>query len=616
MGIFEQFEKTVRRYPRKKAISFFDNGKLQSWSYQEFRDKVVALSIGLLHLGLKKGDRIAILAPNSPAWSLIDLAAARAGLVLVPIHTTLSGDQIRHIIQQARAKALVLGSHIGLASFYTLRELLPGLTDSTLALLKDHLPSVRNIILLNHDEEPIQARKHTHHISDLMEIGKKQLRQARAHLRPVVRSSDISTIIYTSGTTGTMKGVILTHRNLVENAIGAGMLIDSSSKDVHLLILPLSHAFERTAGLLLPLFYGYEVVFGRGRDYIAEDIQLSRPTILGVVPRILEKIYAGIHDKIQKKSRIGAKLFELGLKADQLHRQWKSEQNHWAALVGIQSYVADRLFFSKIRTQFGGRLTRFVSGGAPLDPKIADFFTNIGIPVLEGYGLTEAAPIVTVNPCVKPKIGSVGLPLPKVKLKIASNGEILVKGPNVMCGYEKNLKETRRALGKDGWLYTGDQGRLDKDGYLHVTGRIKEMIITSYGKNIVPSNVEKALEQSPLNKQVMVYGEGQAYLVAFVVPDLHVLEQHANRLGLSGHGLQSLCRHKKIQQLIAHEIERCSRSLAQHERIKKFCLIPEEFTEHNSCLTPTLKLRRRVIIEKYRKEVDGLYNGRGTSVAA
>lgn len=606
MTIFNQFEKAVRKFSKKKAIGFFKGENLVFWTYRELYEKVLAVSEGLRSVGLKKGDRVAILSQNGPEWPLIDLGAERLGLILVPMHTTLSGPQVREIIQRSRAKILVIGSSTILNSFYTLYDLLPGLGESILSLVGSHLPSVKTLILYDVGAEPIPEREETYFLSELMEAGEKILKGKKRPPAVDVRPSDISTIMYTSGTTGEMKGVLLTHRNLVENALAAGKLM-ASSKEISLSVLPLSHAFERSAGFLAQIFSGCTVVYGRGPNFLLEDLQIARPTQMAVVPRLLEKVGEAIQRGIEKKSRAGSMIFQLGLSRSRLYRRLQKTQNPLASLFYLQHQMADRLFYKRIHQQLGGRLKRFICGGAPLSPDVGHFFQNIGISVLEGYGLTEASPVVTVNPPDRPKIGSVGVPLPNVKVKIGDNDEILVKGPNVMVGYEKNPEETRKAIDKEGWLHTGDQGFIDPEGYLYIKGRSKELIVTSYGKNIPPEAVEKQLEKSPFIKQIMVHGDAKPYLVALVVPDRSSVEVFAAPNGLATLNWRKLCQNQKIKELIQKEIKKFSTPLARHEQIRKFRIIPDEFTEHNSLLTATLKLRRRLITEKYRREIESLY---------
>jgi len=610
--IFDQFEKTVRKFPKKNALGFFQEDKLVYWTYEEFHQKVIAVSESLRKRKVKKKDRVAILSQNSPEWAVLYLAAARLGLIVIPIHMTLAGAQIKRIIDQSHAKFLVLGETGLTESFDVLHEILPGLQDEILKLTETSFPSLQGIILLKDSERRLKARKLTSYFSELLAHGNllREVRGAsgRKGSRPArVSPQDISTIMYTSGTTGEMKGVMLTHRNLVENALAAGKLNGVTPQDVTLSILPLSHAFEQNPGFIHQLFHGTTVVYGRGPASLLDDMKCARPTWMAVVPRVLEKMAAAIQDRIERKSPLLGGLFRAGLTRSGLYRQFLEVGNPLAWVFYFQDRVADRFFYQRIREQLGGRLNRFASGGAALDPKTYKFFTDIGIKVLEGYGLTEASPVISVNPVKKPKMGSVGLPLPNLKVRIGKDDEILVKGPSVMAGYENNPRETRRVLDAKGWLHTGDQGSFDKEGYLYIKGRLKELIVTSYGKNILPSAVEKELEKSLYLKQIMICGEGRPFVIALVVPDRPRLEGLFKGPEFFHLSWSELCRHPSVQDFIRKEIEKYSNALANPERPKKIIIVPEEFTEHNSCLTPTLKLRRKVIEERFHERIERLY---------
>ncbi len=609
--VFQQFEAAARKFGPKKAIGFFEDDELVYWTYQEFCHRVVAVSESLRKHNLRKGDRLGILAPNGPEWGLIYLAAARLGMIVIPIHVTLSGKQIQRILQQSKVKFLVLGKTSAIDSFNILQELLPNLLVEIRKLIEIHLPTVELIILLGKPTQRAMDRKRSLYVSELLAHGNLLLegREFSGSKGPPpvsVNPEDTFTIMYTSGTTGEMKGVMLSHRNLVANALAAGKLNGVSPDDVALSLLPLSHAFEQNAGFLHQLFHGTTIVYSRGPAYLLDDLRLVQPTWMGVVPRILEKLKLGIQQGILAKGAWAGKLFRLALRQEDVYRRMKRIGNPLALPIYLLRQISDEVFFKKIRGQLGGRLNRMVSGGAPLDPKIAEFFTAIGVKILEGYGLTEAAPTVTVNPVKRPKIGSVGLALPGVKVRIGRNEEILIKGPKVMKGYESGAKETRKVLLK-GWLHSGDQGKLDSEGYLYVTGRLKEILVTSYGKNIVPGPLERQLEKSPWIKQAMVVGDGRPYVIALVAPDQHAVEsrfpqEEFNRLSWS-----QLCRHPKVHEFLSQEVDRHSTAFSDQEKPKKILVLSEEFTELNSCLTPTLKLRRKNIEARHRENIEGLY---------
>jgi len=601
--LFRQLEKTANRFPGHDAVGFFKDEQLRFWTYRAFVEKVIAASEGLRSLGFKKGDRLGILAPNSPEWNIIDFAALRLGVITIPIHTSLAGSQVREIMRLSHAKGLALGQGGAMESFQALCSLLPTLRSKMAQLVREELPDLRHLILLHDHVEDVGSKRISVPLSELMDLG----RTKRGKKADEVRPEDVASILYTSGTTGEMKGVMLTHRNILENALASIPATGALKSDIHLEVLPVSHAFERTCGLFMHLFMGATVVIGRGPAFILQDLQAARPTLTAFVPRILEKICGGLRGKVAKTGKIAATLFEFGVRRTALYRKWQEEKNPLSILVFLQSRWADRLFYQKMREAFGGRLRKIVSGGASLDPQITDFFLSIGILIQEGYGMTEHGPTVTVNPENRPKPGSVGKPLPNVELRIGPDDEVLVRSPCIMKGYEANPEETKRVIDKDGWLHTGDQGTLDEDGYLFLRGRLKEMLVTSYGKNVYPAPLEQALQKSPYIKQAMVIGEKRSYLIALIVPEKEHVEEALREKKIGSFSWRALCELPETKALLSQEVQKCLRPFAHHEQIKDFVVLAEEFSEQNALLTPTMKLRRSKIEKHYQAAVEKIY---------
>jgi len=603
--IYAEFKKNVRRHPKRKAILFFEEEAVVAWTYQKLHDKTVALAAALLDIGLKKGDRIALLAQNGPEWNLIELAVAKNGMVLVPIHTTLSIAQIRQILRKSKADALVFGSAGSLPSL-SLYDLMPNFDSIMLKLARELSPRMKHLILM----DPGMAHhvgSRVHHLPKLVAQGKELIAKKKAPASPRVGAQDVSTLIYTSGTTGDMKGVILTHRNIVSNAQPAGKITGASSRDLFVIPLPLSHAFGRITALSCLCYVGCSIFYERRLTRLVQGLQELKPTVMCAVPRLLEKMYEAIQEKINGRSAVTTRIFQSALASSSRYHRLQDEKSVFAPFFHMQDSLANRLLYRKIREVLGGRLKYIISGGSPLDPEVARFFQNIGITILEGYGLTETSPIATLNPYWRPRIGSVGLPIPGVSIKIGEHKEVLIKGPNVMVGYEGHEKATQCAIDEKGWLHTGDQGSIDKDGYLYIIGRIKEMIVTSYGKNISPVGVERELEHSPFLKQVMIYGDNRPYLMALVVPDQAALNKWFKRSHINGLSWPQLCKHKETSKLIRNEIRKQSASLSTSETVKKFRVISEDFSQENGLLTPTLKLKRPAIVEKYRQAIDSTY---------
>lgn len=593
-GLYQEFKKSVRKFASEDAVWFFD-GEVQSrWSYRDLLNKVDAFAEGLVALGLKPGDRLALIASNGPYWPVINFAAAREGIVLVPIHTTLSEFQIHSLLEQSRVKAVFVGHGI----------------DRMLSTPERIFPSNVSTVICDDPVLPkVSVSEGRQYISssDLLINGETRIRKDESRIPPQVQDSDISTIMYTSGTTGEMKGVLLTHGNLIHNAVEGEHSVGGKPGHVLLSVLPLSHAFERVAGLLGPLFIGCIIAYGKGLHHLADDIKRIRPHHVNVVPRLLEKMYEGIHQAIKKKSPFLEKLFFSTVAGSKKYQELCKKKSVKASLYFFHHQLGELLFYKKIRQQLGGRLDRFISGGAALDPKVGYFFASAGFKVLEGYGLTECSPIVTVSPFGREKIGSVGLPLPGVEVRIGPEMEIWVRGPNVMQGYENNPKATSEVIDPAGWFHTGDQGFLDEQGFLYIRGRIKELIVTSYGKNIIPSVVERALETSPLIHQAVIFGHGKPFPVGLVVLNPEEAKKLAEHLGLERLSWNELCQNREVNAAVEEEIRRCSQSLALYERLKKFIIIPEEFSEELHFLTPTLKLKRNKISEKYAREIGSMY---------
>lgn len=592
-AIFETFEKSAKNNTLRPAIAFLKNGEKVHWTYRELLDRANRCAAVLRKLGLKQGDHVALISANDPNWSVVDLAVNKLGIVLVPIHTVLTVDQIAKVLDQSRSKMLVLG---------------PGVEDKTAALLGKLPPCTDSVLFFEKSlkKGELPKGKQAHFLDELM----KQAQPLPASDAPKVKGEDLSTIIFTSGTTGEMKGVLLTHRGLTDSTIFGNEPVEASPEDIVLSVLPLSHAFERNAGLFGPLFLGAQINYGRGLPQLVEDIQVFRPTRINAVPRLLEKIRAGVMDNLKKRSE---GLYNVFLKvleqSTQLHKK-KSERSAAALLHLPADRIGELLFYKKIRQKFGGRLRRIICGGAPIDPEVVEFFESIGIEVLQGYGLTEVSPTVSVNPRRRNKIGSVGLPLRCVEVKLGDDDEILVKGSTLMRGYDSE-QATREAIDKEGWFHTGDQGYIDEDGYLYIKGRIKEMLVTSYGKNVIPSVVEQALEKSPWFLQSAVFGHGKAYLVALLVLNQEIVRREFSAPEYAALAWPELCRHPKVLQRAKEELARVQQELASYEQVKKFEIVPEEFSQDNDMLTPTLKLKRRKILERYEPLVAAMYKEPG-----
>lgn len=573
--VFDFFLETAKKFPENPALFYKKGHHFEFIPYKRFYNLVGNLSLSLEKLGVKKGDRVVLISENRPEWVVSDLSVMSLGAISVPIHNVLSAKQYQSIIKETEPKIVIVSNKETLEK---VREIKSSLKEAKIIYLDSDLSSS--------DRKGWEIYTFIETLQLVPHGGDLGLDTRAENLDP----EDILTIIYTSGTTGNFKGVELTHKNIVSNILSVLSVVPVYKTDRFLSILPLSHVFERTVGYYVSVFQGAATSYVIDPLKLAEIAAESKPTIIIAVPRLYEKVYEKISEKANTNI-ITKTIFKLafwygkgGQKSDFLHR------------------LFDKIVFSKIKNTFGGKVRFFVSGAAPLSSELGEFFQTLGMVVLEGYGLTETSPIVSCNRLESPQFGTVGRPLPGVQVKIAKDKEILVKGSNVMKGYYKNPFTTKEVFTKDGWFKTGDLGKLERGGYLRITGRKKELIVLSTGKNVSPTVIEEKLEMSPYVNQVMICGDGKKHIAGIIVPDFKKIGEKFKIRGKT-----RICQDQKILECLKSEFEKILSEFASYERLKKFVLVPEPFTIKNGQMTPTLKLRRHVILEKYKKEVEGIY---------
>lgn len=559
-------------FPNKKILYYKKGGSYVGITFKELRKQVYFFSSALLGLGIEKGDRVGILSSNHPEWVIADLAIMHIGAIVVPVHVSLSPRLIQHILLDSGARILIVNNQLQL---------------NKVLLIEKNLPDLKKIIYMDIDNPDTPSSKALISWEEMISNGKKQ------NLKPKQegRHTDIATIVYTSGTTDTPKGVMLSHYNILSNVRAALDYVSVTPKDILLSFLPLSHILERTAGYYAPISQGASIAYAENTKTLPKNIKEIRPTILVSVPRIFEKMFDAIWEKVKRKKYL-KNFFVWAL---------NQEKGTW------KHFFADIIVYRKIRNLLGGRLRFTISGGASLNPKLARFYEKIGIIILEGYGLTEASPVVSVNTLEKKKFGSVGLPLIGIDVKIAQDKEILVKGPNVMQGYFHNEQATKEIIDEYGWLHTGDLGFIDNEGFLFVIGRRKEMIVLSTGKNVWPEVVENALNSDRFILQSIVFGNNQKYLTALIVPDLQELQEFTRENHIVYNDLDELLEKEEIQKLYQERIARATKHLSDHEKVVRFHLLKNEFQQKKDELTPTLKLRREIIAEKYKTIIQKMY---------
>jgi long-chain acyl-CoA synthetase len=550
----------------------------QKWvtvSSQEFYRRVGRAHLLLKKLGLRKGDRCGLLSENRWEWAVADFAMMTAGIVSVPLYPTLTGEQIHYMLENSESRAVFVSTAEQKQKVESVRHRLPAL---------EHR--------LCFDEPWLDA-------APLRPAEREEFEAAIREVQP----DDLASIIYTSGTTGIPKGVMLTHANIASNVVDTEP--DMCSEDVALSFLPLSHIFERMADYCYYL-YGATVAHVGAIDQVVPAMARIRPTKMAAVPRFFEKMYARLMDAIRQAPPLRRKIFFWAVQVGYQSTPYRLEGRPLPFWLGLKFKLADKLAFSKVRARLGGRIKLFISGSAPLKRELAEFFYAAGIPVLEGYGLTETSPAVTANKLEQIRFGTVGRPVRNVEVKIAPDGEILVRGPNVMRGYYRMERETREALA-DGWFHTGDIGSLDADGYLTILDRKKDLLKTSGGKYIAPQPIENRLKSSPLIADAMVIAEGRRFPSAILIPNFAELERLARERGIA-YGLPGeLARESRIVARLEKEVEELCAPLAPFEKIKRIVVLDREFSIAEGEITPTLKIRRREVERRYRDAIEKMY---------
>lgn len=584
-------QSTARR--TNKVVMRFKRDKVwQDITGAQLIERIRNVALALQSCGVQPGDRVSILAESCPEWSITDYGILASGGVTVPIYPTQAVDQVAYILKNCGAKLLFISNQ------KLLRRV-----QSALDSLKGDAPQVILFDGRGEDCETLDsfAMKGANLATGNSDLFQLLVRQAQP--------DDLATIIYTSGTTGEPKGVMLTHRNLVFDAVGSGKHLGPDINDVFLSFLPLSHVFERTV-LYLLMHCDVQICFARGIETVAEDMKEIHPTIVTAVPRLFEKIYATINKRAAEQSPMKQKLFHRAIKVGREVASLKDQRRSVPFTLAMQHKVLDGLVFSKWREAVGGKIRFFVSGGAALPKELGLVFSAAGIPILQGYGLTETSPVVACNKPGNNRFGTIGEPIEGVKVKIAEDGELLVQGDLVMKGYYKLPEATAEMIKEypDGiWLHTGDIGEMDAEGFLKITDRKKDLIKTNLGKYIAPQQIENLIGGIPLVEQVIIIGNQRKYPSALIVPNFDALKTYASSLSLDTKDKISLAKHPRIIEFFKKKVDEVTKELAPHEKVKRIALLTEEFTIDGGELTPSLKIRRKFVEDKYRDLIDSLY---------
>jgi len=589
IGIFLE---TVARHRNASQFLRRRGERWESISGAAALDEVECLALGLRALGVRPGDKVALLSETRYEWAIADLAILANGAVTVPLYASLTAEECRYIIEDSEAVVAIASTPDQLVKLHH---------------VAGRVPRLRHCA--HFDPAPAAAAR---------DLSWEQLRQRGAAARAAapeafrtlvaaVRPDSLATIIYTSGTTGTPKGAMLSHHNIASNVAACLEVIAIGPADTALSFLPLSHIFERMAGLYAMLAAGATIAYATSMDQVGANAVEVRPTVITGVPRFYEKIYARVMEAGLKESGVRRRLFvwALGHAEARARARFEGRRLSWSA--AALAAIADRLVGVKVRARVGGRLRFCVSGGAPLAPGIMEFFFAVGIPVIEGYGLTETSPVICLNRPGRERPGSVGPPIPGVEVRIGAEGEILTRGPHVMLGYYHNDEATRDAL-RDGWFHTGDVGRLEADGSLTITDRLKDLLVTSGGKKVAPQPLEARLKASKWVSEAILVGDRQPFVACLLVPNFANLEAEAKARGWSYGSPDELVERPEVRALYQAEIDAVNAGLASFESIKKFSLLDRELTQEAGELTPSLKVKRRVIAERFADVIGRLYS--------
>jgi long-chain acyl-CoA synthetase len=600
------FLTAVEKRPRPDAFRFKAAGRYQDFSSEEALRRVSTLASSLARLGLERGDRLAILSENRLEWALTDYSALGLGAAVVPIYPTLPEPDVEYILRDSGSKGVVVST--------------PAQLNKVLAV-RSRLPELRLVIRMDMDAaSPAYGAVQSWVQLTLNERDRATDSVQRFRLAALeVRPEDTASILYTSGTMGTPKGVVLTHSNIASNVQASERLFPLGGHDVGLSFLPLSHIYERT----LDYYYfwrGVSIAYAESNEALARNLLEVQPTVLGVVPRVLEKVHEKIMETIRKAPPSRQRLFAWAVKIGRECLPYGLERRGPPLELRVKQAVADALVFAKVRASLGGRVRTLICGSAPLSRELAEFFWAVRVPVYEGYGLTETSPTVAVNypGCVK--LGTVGRAIPGVELKLGeefideagrAGRELLVRGPNVTPGYYHLEQENREAF-VDGWFRTGDLGTIDSDGFLAITGRKKSLFKNAGGKFVSPERLENLFQGHPYVSQILVLGESRKFVSALMVPNFERLEARARAQGLTFRDREELLRSPQIQSFFQQQVDDLTRALPPHERIRQFALLPKEFTIDSGELSPTLKIKRRVVEERYRDLIEELYSRHAT----
>jgi long-chain acyl-CoA synthetase len=592
-------KENAQRYGERTAISYKKRNTYLSLTYGQFYERVLMLARGLRKAGVEPGDKVAIFSENRLGWAISDFGIQCAEAITVPIYATNTADQAAYVINHSSAKIVFVSTKVQYEKLLS---------------IKDQIPNVEMVIsyerFLGDRTFPVYTQYQLSEVSHPLTEDEKATIEAQID---AISPDDLITIIYTSGTTGVPKGVMLTQYNIIFDTVyGLKILGVEEGRETFLSFLPLSHVLERTAGYYGAIFQGHHIAFAEKVQTVMENIIEIRPTCMVSVPRLFEKIYSRIYENVHQMSKLQQAMFHYAVEIGKQYANLKYVEKNPTGMIGLKYRFFDKLVFKKVRNRFGGKLKYFICGGAPLDRTINEFMWAIGIPVFSGYGLTETSPAVTLSSLDNIRFDAVGKTLEQTEVKLASDGELLVKGPQVMKGYYRNKKATEESF-VDGWFLTGDIGKIDDEGFIYIVDRKKEIIVTAGGKNIAPQPIENELKLDKYISQSLVFGDEKPYLVAVLTPNLERLIDFAREEKIDYVDMEDLVTNSKVIDVYAERLKELNSKLPSYETIKKFVLISREFSIEGGELTPTLKLKRKEICRIYKDKIEGMYTNNGSN---
>ena len=589
----EMFLNTTNNFADKYLYYYKKSDQWIGLKGKDIKNVVHEISAALKSLKIENQDKVAIMSNNSPRWAMSDYGILCSGNVTVTIYPTLVQSQVDYIINDSGSKLIFVENKIQMDKAIKSQE---------------NCHDLAYIIVMNDTYEGDNDR--VLNFLDFLELGNKYINDNEYNLENIttaIKPNDLLTLIYTSGTTGTPKGVMLSHENLCSNIIATTTLVEFTDNDILLSFLPLSHVFERMGGHFSSFSRGCSTYYAEGIDKVADNMGEVKPTLMLSVPRLYEKMHTGVIDKVKAGSSLKQKIFYWSLDIGRKVSEHNLSNKEIPGLLKFQHKIASKLAFSKIHERVGGRLRFFISGGAPLAQEIGEFFSSAGIQIMEGYGLTETSPVLTTNLPDQFRFGTVGKPITGVEIKIADDGEILAKGPNIMQGYYNDPESTDKVLSKDGWFSTGDIGEFE-DGFLKITDRKKNILVTSGGKNVAPAPLENSLATSPYIDQVLVLGHSKNFISALIVPNFEIVTKYLSSINKSVSGNEAIIEHNDVIELISNEVENAMVDFSNYEKVKVFKLLSEPFSIDKGEMTPKMSIVRKVVMRNHHDLIESIYN--------